>query len=400
MIVRVTDDREFVADDVESVSGLDALLALFSARNTIQAVIVDLDCLGCDPYATLNIVGVMDEKILRLAFGCKVSQDNICRALRAGAKDVLCAAKKDDVIDLARIYLESDRKKNAFYSAEIIGDNARLREVVDGSLRAARQHLPVVIAGEKGTGKKHLADCMGKYLGKKSVFIDLSENPAAKKQIRVLNDWQKNTDDILVITDAQNLAEAAQLQLMQTKAAHKKTNIFLLVTSSVPVNGESTFWIMEFLRMFSGALFFLPPLEQRREDIAPLAHYFAAISKKSGARLGTDVIHALENALWPGNASELQEVVKKMIHDAENFPVRALGLPQKIFDQIYYRGRAGKKTGMSYVEAKDAALDEFHHTYLSGLLRAACGNLTVAAEMAGLDRSNFRKIIRKYPSVL
>jgi transcriptional regulator of acetoin/glycerol metabolism len=38
----------------------------------------------------------------------------------------------------------------------------------------------------------------------------------------------------------------------------------------------------------------------------------------------------------------------------------------------------------------------FHKAYLNNLLQQAQGNITVASTRAGLDRSNFKKIIRKY----
>ena len=53
-------------------------------------------------------------------------------------------------------------------------------------------------------------------------------------------------------------------------------------------------------------------------------------------------------------------------------------------------------SNFSYKEAKSIALESFNKTYLNQLLKQAGGNVTVASSRAGMDRSNFKKIIRKY----
>ncbi|MDX1386864.1 MAG: hypothetical protein R3257_04685, partial [bacterium] len=49
-----------------------------------------------------------------------------------------------------------------------------------------------------------------------------------------------------------------------------------------------------------------------------------------------------------------------------------------------------------YKEAKTKALELFNKSYLQRLLKQTGGNITLASHRAGMDRSNFKKIIRKY----
>ncbi|MCC6596920.1 MAG: hypothetical protein IT477_10470 [Rhodanobacteraceae bacterium] len=51
---------------------------------------------------------------------------------------------------------------------------------------------------------------------------------------------------------------------------------------------------------------------------------------------------------------------------------------------------------LPYADAKDRALDAFHKAYLLGMIRRAGGNISEAARRAGLDRSNFRRVLRRY----
>ena len=51
---------------------------------------------------------------------------------------------------------------------------------------------------------------------------------------------------------------------------------------------------------------------------------------------------------------------------------------------------------INYRKAKEKALNLFNRDYISGLLKRTGGNISMASELAGMDRSNFKKIIRKY----
>ena len=49
---------------------------------------------------------------------------------------------------------------------------------------------------------------------------------------------------------------------------------------------------------------------------------------------------------------------------------------------------------MAYADAKKKLLSDFNDAYVSALLQAASGNMSEAARRSGLDRSNFRRLVR------
>src|SRR5581483_9086139 len=51
---------------------------------------------------------------------------------------------------------------------------------------------------------------------------------------------------------------------------------------------------------------------------------------------------------------------------------------------------------MQYPEAKRRLVASFDEVYTSELLRRTNGNMSEAARMAGLDRSNFRRLIKRH----
>lgn len=53
-------------------------------------------------------------------------------------------------------------------------------------------------------------------------------------------------------------------------------------------------------------------------------------------------------------------------------------------------------TNVPYKQAKQVAIRSFDRVYISGLLEEFNGNISRASKKAGLDRSNFRRLIKKY----
>ena len=51
-------------------------------------------------------------------------------------------------------------------------------------------------------------------------------------------------------------------------------------------------------------------------------------------------------------------------------------------------------SSMSYADAKKRILADFNDAYVSALLVATSGNMSEAARRSGLDRSNFRRLVR------
>lgn len=56
--------------------------------------------------------------------------------------------------------------------------------------------------------------------------------------------------------------------------------------------------------------------------------------------------------------------------------------------------RTDELSSLAYQDAKKRVLAEFNEAYLSALIRGSAGNLSEAARRSGLDRSNFRRLLR------
>ena len=153
----------------------------------------------------------------------------------------------------------------------------------------------------------------------------------------------------------------------------------------------------------------LPPLRERREDVPMLAmHFLRKASQKAGkpqvSTFADDALRALLGWSWPGNVRELENVIERAVVLCRGGEITAQDLPEQMFAPARPRvvgadgGAEGSAEGEGkqpspYKEAREHSTAEFERSYVSALLRLTGGNMATAARIAGLDRSNFRKVV-------
>jgi DNA-binding NtrC family response regulator len=115
---------------------------------------------------------------------------------------------------------------------------------------------------------------------------------------------------------------------------------------------------------------------------------------------------------WPGNVRELEHAIEHAVVMAKGDTIVPGDLPSykenqnSPFDDepSLSSGPAdgdavsiglGRLTDLPYSHAKKQALDMFEQAYLEAVLRRTGGNVSEAARQAGLDRSNFRRVLKK-----
>jgi two-component system response regulator GlrR len=132
----------------------------------------------------------------------------------------------------------------------------------------------------------------------------------------------------------------------------------------------------------------LPPLSERREDVALLAtrflHALAAKYQKTVSGFAPGALEALTRASWPGNVRQLYNVVEHVCALA-TAPLVPLTLVQRAL-------RVPSLEVLSYTEAKQ----RFERNYLVQLLKLTDGNVADAARLAERNRTEFYRLLQKY----
>ncbi len=151
----------------------------------------------------------------------------------------------------------------------------------------------------------------------------------------------------------------------------------------------------------------LPPLRERGGDVVELAESLAAdVAQRYGLPLPRFSIESqarLRAYGWPGNVRELRNVVEKavILADAEVIPPELLPEPSGGAAVSVAPPEAPSPVpdpgpDLSFAEAKARMISEWEVGYLEALLRATSGNVTAAARLAQLDKTNLRRKLKKY----
>jgi two-component system, NtrC family, response regulator GlrR len=129
-------------------------------------------------------------------------------------------------------------------------------------------------------------------------------------------------------------------------------------------------------------------LRDRPEDVEPLCRRLA---EDAGCDLPANIIEMFKSRSWPGNVRELRNAVQAYA------ALGALPRPGRSpAATLQFAMREFVDPSVPYAEQKDALIDQFTVLYLESLLERTDGNRTVAARIAGLDRTHLGRLIAKH----
>ena len=181
--------------------------------------------------------------------------------------------------------------------------------------------------------------------------------------------------------------------------------------ADLPARVEAGKFMRDLLDRLSFEVLYLPPLRQRREDIQLLANNFAArmsfeLGREEIPHFSPKALQALEDYPWPGNIRELKNVVERAVYrsdgnriDAINFdPFRS---PFTATQQLQPQHEpspapARQPEELSYHDA----VRQFQMGLIGKALRDARYSQKAAAARLGLTYHQFRGLYRKFAAEL
>ena len=144
----------------------------------------------------------------------------------------------------------------------------------------------------------------------------------------------------------------------------------------------------------------IPALRDRPEDIIPLARYFidvvCELNQLPPYRLDPEVAELLEGHAWPGNVRELRNAIEHAVILARDDTIRAGDLPEPVRGASPAGNRVADLSGRTFKAAKREVVETFERRYLVDLMQTHGGNVTAAAQKAGMLRSALQRLLRKY----
>src|SRR5690606_27165615 len=130
-------------------------------------------------------------------------------------------------------------------------------------------------------------------------------------------------------------------------------------------------------------------------------HFLGRSSAKMGRKVTSfapEVLDRLVRFGWRGNVRELENVVERAVVLTPGERVELAALPDYLQTKPTPTGEAdpGGLLRMPFAQAKALAVAAFEQRYLTQALARTGGNVSAAALAAGMDRSNFRRLLKDY----
>lgn len=327
------------------------------------------------------------------------------------------AAEKRELVRRARALEERalDRER----LGEIIGQSAAIVEARRVAAAAANVGSPVLIVGESGVGKEHFARSIHRQAGRHQgpfTMVDCGAITAELVELELFGDDAGGSASIgqpgllerpergVVFLDAiGELSPAAQARLSQALTRGAPTSVRVIAAALPDLRErvaagrfrEDLFYKLAVISIH------LPPLRRRREDIPLLAYSFLHEHARRGGhdvkKISVEALRELRAREWPGNVRELSGAIERAATFARGdtiFPAD-LASPSDPSSPAQRSSAAALATELPYPEAKERMVDAFERDYIERLMEASSGNMSEAARRAGMDRSNFRRLVRK-----
>ncbi len=226
---------------------------------------------------------------------------------------------------------------------EIIGSTPAFRTALAIAAKAARTRVPVLIEGESGTGKALVASAIHNAgLRPRAPLIEVDCGAHGEAMLapllfghergafagafeRRVGEIAKADGGTLIIDRIERLpadAQALLAQMLDTGRIHPiggtssvEIDVRVIATSTVSLRERAREGLFreDLLARISVAEFVLPPLRDRRVDIAALArHFLARIALMPGMdslSLSGELANALSAWRWPGNVRQLHDAL-------------------------------------------------------------------------------------------
>jgi DNA-binding NtrC family response regulator len=433
--------RALAAEGREIVVAEDGLAGLEVAKSGVALVIADYDLPGMNGIQLVQ--RLRSERISSpvIIVSGIASVGVAVDAMKAGALDFVPkpldleflrarAAQALELAEATRELEELRRRVQRHRKADlIIGVSPAITELRRLIGTVARTDVAVALHGETGTGKELAARTIheqSQRSDKAFVVVDCAALPepllenelfgheagaytgADRKTLGLLAEADGGTVFIDEIGEMPLALQSKLLRFLQTKefrrvgsTSQTRVDVRVVTATNRALEAEVA------AGRFRQDLFYrinvfpirVPPLRERREDVALLADHFVRVAGKELGRtvepLKADALGVLAAHDWPGNVRQLENVVRRLVVAAEGSRIGTAAVEAVL--AVPANGGASPEGELQpFHKARAEVLARFEKAYLERLLRDTGHNVAAAARRAGIDRKNLWLKLKRY----
>lgn len=419
----------------QSSSAEDAVSIVRSQH--FDLVLSDYKMSGKTGYDLLQEVKQIDPEtvvVLMTAFG---TIEGAVDAMRAGAYDYLSKPIELDEIDLlirrvqerSQLIAENNNLRGQLLEklsfTEIVSQSAPMQEVLSTASRVARTKAPVLIRGESGTGKELIARAIhfnSPRSSKPFIAVNcaaLNDNlleselfghekgafTGAEKQRR--GRFELADGGTIFLDEIGDISPATQVRLLRVLQEQQFERVGGSETISVDVRvvaatnkdlekaiASGTFRDDLYYRL-NVVTIEIPPLRQRRDDVAMLLEHFllrfAKEHKRKKLSFSKEAWELLVRYDYPGNVRELENIVQRSVIFSRSELITTSDIPQVVRGSVN-ETPAQRNNSQSF----DEQVEQLEKDLIFEALRVTGNNQSKAADLLKLSERNLRYRLKKW----
>jgi psp operon transcriptional activator len=322
---------------------------------------------------------------------------------------------------------------------EAIGQSETFLEFQEQLSRVAPIERPVLLIGERGTGKE-LAASKIHYLSKRwqeplialncsalnptlieSELFGYEKGAFTGAEQRRTGRFESADGGTLFLDEVGTIPIEVQEKILRvveygtfervgsSESIEVDVRIIAATNADLRAMAMKGEFKQDLLDRLSFEVLFLPPLRKREGDILLLANYFAGrmafeLGIEEIPYFNEEAIQALEKHTWPGNIRELKNVVERAVYRSDSSLIDEIifqpfhspyAIEEKAIEKVSIQKEDPKTDHLLNLPFKDA-VKELEIRFLNKALKEAKYNQKKAAKLLGLTYHQFRGLYRKH----
>lgn len=433
LVAGVLGDEGFETRVAANAEG--ALAALAERRPSLVILDVWLQGSSMDGIELLDAMKARDPTLPVVVISGHGNLDTAVAAIKRGAYDYIEKPfKAEQLLLVVRRATETERlrreyealKERVGLDIELTGTSPQINQVRATLKRVAATGSRVLISGAAGSGKEVAARLLHQWSPRvEAPFVVVSAARMTPERVEeALFGVEEGGENVRAGLLEQAHGGTLFLDDVADMPMTTQAKILRVLTEQVFQRVGGARWVRVDVRVISATsrdlsaeiaagrfredLYYrlnvvpvrLPPLSERREDVAELARYFlaryAAERGMPTPDMSDDALAALQTYDWPGNVRQLRNVIERTMIMA---PTTSMGqldidmLPSEVTAEParLVPGQAVRSImGTPLREAREA----FEREYLRAQIRRFSGNISRTAAFIGMERSALHRKLK------
>jgi two-component system, NtrC family, response regulator AtoC len=404
-------------------------------RRSYDVVFLDIDLRAAESgIDVLKKMKAFDETLPVVMLTKSAELASIVESIKCGAFYYVIKGTGPSIhelVHIAGLAIEDARMRRAVVALSedgesaldaIVGASPAIQRVKREIVRVAKTDATVLITGQSGTGKELVARAIHALSGRAERGRLIAVNCAALTETLVeselfgheagsftgalkrrIGKFEAANGGTILLDEIADMSPSTQAKVLRVleyrefervggdRVFRTDARVISATNHDLPAYVAMGKFREELYYRINEYAIHVPPLRERPEDILPLAlHFVRTLGREMGrGEMGVSqaALDALAGRDWRNNVRELRNAVVGAIIrcDGDTIQVGDLG----------YEGVESFGDAPAYHAAKETVVRQFQLRYFTHLLRVTNGNVTAAAEKAGVQRAALHRLLDK-----